>query len=289
MRQQLLEERGRQALAKQEWEALGTADASELQKALSLREPHLKKAEAALAAAISKLEHSDLQVQRCTVRAPFDGILVDWKGHLGSQAHGQFDLGMLLDHRRFNVEVQLKKSQLHLLPSVKNIPVEFVPEKKREMKKMEKEEKKEEEKEMVEKQVSDKQWMPKGSLKSILPLHHEKGRLITALVSIENPLDSEASPLFVGDFIEARMDSLPFHNSAILPRSALGRGNHLWILNSDNSITKRDVRYSPKGDDEILVHEGIKEGEVYLEEWPEVSVEGMLVRPMSSNDSNVEK
>ncbi len=71
---ELKNEQGRAAVASREWELLGKElQSSEQGRELSLRLPHLRRAEAALKAAESSLADAELQLSRTSITAPFNG------------------------------------------------------------------------------------------------------------------------------------------------------------------------------------------------------------------------
>ena len=254
-----LEELGRNALAKKEWESLGLENTNELEQQLAWRVPHLKKAKESLEAAKAVLTLAQLNLQRTEVLAPFDGVLVSWMGHVGSQVTPQNVLGQLLDHHRFDLELQLHKEQLELLPQRKNISVYIsVNGNSREL----------------------------GSLESILPMHHGQGRLVTALVSILNPLDLERDPIFVGSFVTATIKSIPFANSVVLPLSALNEQSGVWLCSADHKLRHQSVEHLPFGHDQVLITKGLQQGDLWVSSPLEVHVEGMDLSVSSSDSSS---
>jgi len=72
---QLKEEKGRQAVARQEWDLLeDSIPTTQEGRELALRIPQIERAEAALTAAQSALEKAKLDLARTTITAPFNSL-----------------------------------------------------------------------------------------------------------------------------------------------------------------------------------------------------------------------
>jgi len=243
----LMEEEGRVELAKAELQSLDLAKSTDLQRQLSLRVPHLERAKTALEGAKAAVKIVELQIERCTIKAPFDGILLRWQAHPGAMVSPQTSLGHLLDHQRFDLELQLSREQLPLLPQQSNLPVTF--------------------QEPAVKLV--------GTLQSILPERQQRGRLVTALVSIDKPLSTYPIPLLVGSFVQASLESRPFDNSTLLPRRAINERGGVWLCSSEGTLVHRPVSYTLAGEEEVLITAGLSNGDQWVETPLTVTVEGM--------------
>jgi len=79
-------ERGRNQTALREWELLGKSEADSM---LAKREPHLLNAEAAYSAAEASLEQAKRSVNKTSVRAPFDLVVITESVDVGQVVGGQ--------------------------------------------------------------------------------------------------------------------------------------------------------------------------------------------------------
>jgi|SaaInlStandDraft_1057018.scaffolds.fasta_scaffold05004_7 RND family efflux transporter MFP subunit len=251
----LLEEQGRVAQAKRENDRVGLEGGDKLQKELRSRLPHLRVAKSALEAAKAQLLFAEENLKRCTFKAPYSGILTTWRGHLGSQVSPQTQLGELLDHSRYDLELQLRREQLELLPKGGGEAILELPTGNR-----------------------------KGRWSYLMPEHHGKGRLVTLKVSVDNPMSGDAPALFVDSFVTAYLMSHPYDKSVILPRDTLDDEGFVWLCHSGNMLRRGKVDYISIDDESVLVTSGLKKGDLWVKSRLAVAVEGMVVKPLKSKN-----
>ena len=250
----VLEERGRVVQAERERKRLGDEGGDELQVKLSSRREHLKSLEASLNGAKSQLALTQKQLERCVIKAPYGGVLTEWKGHLGSQVGPQVSIGSLLDDQRFDLELQLRRDQLNLLPEGEgNKVILELPD-----------------------GIREGRWIHRW------PEHHGKGRLVSLRVSVEQPLAIDP-PLFVNAFVTARLESHAFNDSLHLPRRAIDDQGGVWLCSSTNTLERRPVKFIPIDDDQVLVISGLQTGDRWVKSVLNVAVEGMEVKPLPAN------
>jgi RND family efflux transporter MFP subunit len=107
-------EMGLQQAAKREYELLEDTLSQE-NKALVLREPQLETAKAQVDAAESSLKQAELNLQRTTVKAPFDAYILDRNVNLGSLVSPGQNLGRLVGVDHYWVETTVPVSKLRRL------------------------------------------------------------------------------------------------------------------------------------------------------------------------------
>mgnify|MGYP001068712357 CR=1 FL=1 len=88
-------EQGRQRVAQQEYELLGE-QIDDQNRSLVLREPQIEQIRARLDAARAALDLAELELERTTVRAPFDAQVLDQSVNVGSQVGTGDALGRLV-------------------------------------------------------------------------------------------------------------------------------------------------------------------------------------------------
>ncbi|MBT8445706.1 MAG: efflux RND transporter periplasmic adaptor subunit [Gammaproteobacteria bacterium] len=111
-RQTLATERGAARQARREWRDLGEEEAN----ALFLRKPQVAAAEAQVAAARAALTRARYDLDKTSVRAPFDGHIVDISATLGQFISTGSALATIYSAERFRFAVPLTDEQLALLP-----------------------------------------------------------------------------------------------------------------------------------------------------------------------------
>lgn len=248
------EERAKSKIAKDDWESLQLKGVEESDRQLALRIPHLNKAKKNLEAANAKLQLSEMNLERTIIKAPFDGVLTQWNVHLGSTVNAQTQMGELVDHRRFNVELQLKQEQLSWLPQRKHIDVHI--------------------------KMADA-YHPIGKLESVLPKHSPQNRLITAIASIESPLDLLPHPIFIGGFVEANIKSRPFPDSYRIERRYIVDDTWIWVYHQ-GTLQKKKVQFIPDGKSHVLIISGLEDGDEWIQSPLFHPVEGMKLNKKSS-------
>jgi len=283
-------EMGQQAVARREYELLGKT-ISAVDKALVLREPQLKAAQAALAAAeagkesaevarkaaqASKssaevaLEQARLDLERTTVRAPFDAVIRSRSAEVGSQVIKNAPLGNLVGTEEYWVEVSVAADQLKWI----DVPG-FNAEEGSQVR-----------------IYYEAAWGPGvfrlGVVKSLLPDLETEGRMARLLISVEDPLDlqksvsSQRHPLLLGSYIRAEIQGRLLDNVTRIPRSALRSGGNVWILAKDNILEIRPIRIEWSNRDSVFVSDGLAEGDLLITSDLAAPVEGMKLRALDS-------
>src|SRR5690606_30117842 len=88
-------EMGRQDVAQKDFELIGD-ELSPENKELVLRGPQLESAKADIAAAEAAVNQAELNLQRATIRAPFDAHIISRNANIGSQLAPGDALGRLV-------------------------------------------------------------------------------------------------------------------------------------------------------------------------------------------------
>ncbi len=104
-------EQGNQQVAMQEYKLLGDI-IEDQDRELVLREPHLEEARAALKAAQAALAKAQLDVDRCTVRAPFNAVIQDKFVDAGAQVTASSPLLVIMGTDEYWVEAKVNVDQL---------------------------------------------------------------------------------------------------------------------------------------------------------------------------------
>ena len=106
-------ELGHQAVAKREWELLNKGKpAQDMEKELALRQPHLNKVRANLAAAEAELKTAMLDLERTQIRAPFNAMVLSKSVDLGSQVTLQETLAELVGTDTYRIQVSIPVERL---------------------------------------------------------------------------------------------------------------------------------------------------------------------------------
>lgn len=205
-------EKGRQAVARAEREQIEGPVSAE-QEALILREPQLQSTEARVLSARAAVRQAELDLERTTVRAPFDALILDRMAHTGSQVSPSVPLGRVVSTDRFWVELTLPVGQVRHLPLVDGQAAG------------------------TEVRVHDRSaWGPdevrRGALTSVVRQVDEQTRLARLLVRVDDPLalQTDGPALVAGGWVEARIDAAELRDVIRLPRALLRRDDTVWEM-----------------------------------------------------------
>jgi RND family efflux transporter MFP subunit len=116
-------EMGRQDVARQDFEVLGDTLAERLSKqnkSLVLREPQLNAAKSSVQSARAAVQQAELNLQRTTIRAPFNAHILSRNVNVGSQVTSSDNLGRLVGQDTYWVEATVMLSKLRRLSFPEN-------------------------------------------------------------------------------------------------------------------------------------------------------------------------
>jgi RND family efflux transporter MFP subunit len=237
-------EQGRQAVAKAEFELLGESITEEDEEFV-LRKPQLLQAQAEVERLQTQLDQAKIDLERATVRAPFNAVVENRYVNLGSSVNAGGLLVSLFGTDVYWVELSMPVDELQWirLPSANQT---------------------EGSKARVFMPGSGGRFKDGYVFKLSSQLETE-GRMARVLVSINDPLavdgeDSAAAPLLVGSFVDVEIIGIELENSVKIPRQALRDNNYIW-LNEDGKLAKRQIEPVYKDDKYVYTTSGIADNE----------------------------
>jgi RND family efflux transporter MFP subunit len=238
-------EKGRQMVAKQEWDLLGdSVNATDEGRDLALRKPHLAGAEAALAGAQSALEKAGLDLERTTIRAAFNGFIKEKFSDLGQHVTPGTPLVTLVGTDTFWIKVPVPADRL---PDI-SIPgrngalqgsaaavIQENPE-------------------------AGPRVVRQGRVAKLMGDMDPEGRMARVLVSVEDPLDLESSdvnarqiPLLLDNSVRVEIQGPILEWVFSIPPSTLREGNTVWIVAPENRLVIKEVSVVWRAKDHILI------------------------------------
>lgn len=277
-------EQGSQNVAKREYELLGEL-IPESDRALVLREPQLQAAQAAvesaqaaiasaevaLEAAKSRRDQALLDLERTTVYAPFNAVVMEKNVAIGDIVNASTMLASLLGTDHAWVEIAVPMSDTRWIetgtpdepPSLAESRMPFV-------------------------------WGDgvhrDAKVIQVLPQIDSESRLARVLVEVEDPLalsDQNATrpKLLVGSYVHARLFGPTIRNVVRLPRAVVREGDQVRIMNDSDELEIRQVTIVFREPDFVLVSEGIEAGERIVTTNLATAVNGL---PLRTDDSPTE-
>jgi len=260
----LTQEMGQQAVAQREFDLLGEnipADSRDL----VLRQPQLEQAKAAVSAAEAALDQARLNLDRTTVRAPFNGTVRARNVNAGTQVNTSTALLTFTGSDEYWVELTVPVDQLRWIqiPRTEGEHGSRVR--------------------MLSESSRNGHAMRDGEVLRLLPDLEPNGRLARLLVSVPDPLalrpENAGKPaLILGDYITAEIDGVGIAQAAALERGLFHDGDVVWVMNPQKQLELRPVTVAFRGPEKLLVTAGLNAGELVITTDLPAAVEGMALR-----------
>lgn len=106
-------------------------------------------------------------------------------------------------------------------------------------------------------------------------------RMVHLIARVTN--DPQTAPLAVGLFVEAEIEGLSAEDIVVLPRNALRNNNQVLIVDAENKLRYRDIKTLRLYQDNVLVQEGLAQGERVCVSPIQTALDGMIVNPIRDN------
>ena len=222
----LKEEEGRQQVAQREWKLLSqkTSGKQSLRQSrqhleLALRTAHLKEKESALAAAHSAVKLAKLTLQRATLAAPCDGAVLTTNLALGQVISANTIIAEYACMAAMRLIVSLPNNQLQHLPDWP-------------------------EGEALAAEVAQQPAKALYQLPQLAPGSQMQQILLQIpMQNSERNNPSIAKPNFrIGQYVQARIKGKTYNNVYKIPKSALRKDNHVWLLDENNTLALKHLK-----------------------------------------------
>lgn len=220
-------EMGSQRIARKEYEILGQ-EVTKTEKDLMLRKPQLGIAKAAVAAAEAKLDRARLDLQRCKIIAPFNGVILAKNVDLGSRVNSNSSVGQLVGTDQFWVKVSVPVQQLKWLQVPSKISATGS---------------------LARIYLQDKnrtESYREGRVIRLAADLESEGRMAVLYVAINDPLclvpaNSDKPQLFLGSFVQVSFAGKKLSQVYAINRNYLHENDTIWLLNSDNTLDVKPI------------------------------------------------
>ena len=232
-KQTLADEETRSRIASEDWEASGRKleDAPEF----TLRKPQLASARAAVDAAQAAVEQALLDLERTSIRAPFNAIVQTRTASPGDVVTAGAPLGSLIARDKAELRLPLAPEQASRLA----LPLAFVSS----------------ETKALHATLRDPN-RPKLSWDAQVTRTEaavdQKNQVLYIIAEIPRPFDDPESFLPVGTFVTAELDGAKLENVHRLPDAALIDDSYVWIVDPDAHLRRQPVERVSSGDGDFL-------------------------------------
>ena len=230
---------------------------------LSLRQPQLEAARAALARDSAALADAELALSRTEVVAPFTGVVRNESVDLGQFVAAGQGVGRLYASDAVEVVVPLSDAEAALIPDLWGLRAGDGNRRVRAT---------------VSAEYGDRNPERDGYVDRAEAALDEQTRTIDVVVRVPRPFSGEGPPLLVGQFVEVEIEGVAPDRYFTVPRSALRTGNEVWALRDDDLITIVPVRVLQRSDETVYVTGGLEPGQAVVVSVIQIATEGMVVR-----------
>lgn len=233
-------EEGNQEIARQEWALYDGKDtATEQDRELALRQPHLLKTQAEYRAALAAQAQAELDLQRTVLTAPFNALVTSKIAEQGSYLTAQESIATLVGTDRYWVQVSLPVDRLAWIdvPQQPGDPGAQV-------------------------QVNVNGRYRSGTVSKLLGDLEEQGRMARLLVEVADPLDlqrpaGERQPLLLGEYVRVEIDGKQLSDVISVPRAALHDGDQLWLTDDQQRLQIVKVEVVWRDSERVLVRNSL--------------------------------
>ncbi|MDT0675859.1 efflux RND transporter periplasmic adaptor subunit [Autumnicola musiva] len=257
-------EMGRQQVAQQDLQLIGGDTLSEEERSLVLRQPQLNAVKGNIKAAQASVEQAQLNLNRTTIKAPFDAHVLAQNVTLGSQVTPGDDLGRLVgtDAYWINLTVPVNKLQWLSFPDS------------------------EEEKGSMVKIKNSTAWRGEayrtGYLDRQVGALDDQTRLARVLVRVPDPLAQgdtlqDKPELMIGAFVEAQIMGEEIENVVRIDRDYVRSNRSVWVMEEDK-LSIRDVEIILTDAEYAYVTTGLQEGDLVVTTNLSTVAEGIDLR-----------
>lgn len=256
-------EMGRQEVAQKDFELIG-GDFSPDNKALVLRKPQLEAARANVAASEAAVNQARLDLQRTTIRAPFDAHIISRSVNVGSQVTPGAVLGRLVGMGEYWVVANVPVSKVNWLSFAENEATAASD----------------------VKVVDDTSWPPgqyrEGKLFRLVGALDSQTRLARVLISVPDPLarstrSDTIPPLMIGTFVEAHIEAREIKNAIRLNRDYIRKDETVWVM-EDGKLSIRDVEILFQDAQYAYIRKGLSDNDKVVTTDLSTVVEGSGLR-----------
>jgi RND family efflux transporter MFP subunit len=268
-------ELGNQAIARRERTLLRNtmpaATSSEEEDALLLRQPQLASAQATVAQARAAAERARLDLQRTSVRAPFDALIQERSVNLGSRVNEATPLGRLVGTQTWWIQVAIPTQDLRWL----NVP--RGPDTAGSRARIYLGERHSTARE------PDASAFREGRVIRQTGSVEAQGRLAQVLIAVDDPLALQPEnagrlPMLLGAWVHVEIEGATLPNVTAIPRQWVHDGDKIYLKNPDGRLAIRKVSIVASDRERVLIDAGLSSSDQIITSDLAAPVEGMRLR-----------
>jgi RND family efflux transporter MFP subunit len=242
-------------IAREEWPRIGEGEPS----ALVLRTPQLAEARSAVAAAEASLMQARLNLERTTIRAPYDGLLLAKLVDVGQFVGPGTPIGRMTAADYVEIELPVSSGDLAYIDLAAQPSV------------------------TVQSTFGGGAAEWRGRIVRASGQIDPRTRMLPLVARVENPFAGPV-PLRIGEYVQAVIEGRSLDGVIRIPRSALRQGRQVLVVSPASTIHFRDVEILRLTSESAFLADGLQPGETIVLSAMDAPVEGMTVR--TANDES---
>lgn len=271
-------EMGRQQIASQDLQLIvddslfGSNPLSEEERQLVLRKPQLNAVKATIEASKASVKQARLNLERTTIRAPFDAHILTQNVSTGSQVSQGDNLGRIVGTDYYWIIATVPVSKLQWLKFPRNSSEKGSPVR-----------------------IENSTTWPNGThregyLERKIGALDGQTRLARVLVRVEDPLgkkmnSSNTPMLIIGSFVEVFINANPIENVVRLNKDFVRSSETVWVM-KDDKLEIREVDIALTDDQYAYISNGLQNGDKVVTTDLSTVNNGIGLRTEGANKEN---
>jgi len=263
----LVWEKAQADIAREEWKTYGRGAGDPL----TLREPQVAEAQAAVAAAEASVEHAERDLKRTEIGAPYSGRVREKRVDVGQYVTAGAVLARVYAVDAAEVRLPIPQDEAAFL----DLPFEFrggdsAPSPGPKV--------------TFRARFGDRAYEWNGAVVRTEAEVDPKTRMLHAVARVENPYErkDDRPPLMVGLFVEAEIEGRTVRQVTEVPRAALRDEQRLLVVDAQSKLRLRKVQILRAGLRTAVVRSGIEPGDRACVSPVDVPVDGMTVKTVEN-------
>lgn len=249
--------------ALEDWRLMQELDESKVEITdIALRKPQLEEVLAEYRAAEAELKKANDDLERTTIRAPYDGMILQKLTDVGQFVNTGFQLARIvaIDYAEVRLPIVLNDLQFVQLPQGTDsepVPVTLSAD------------------------IGGQTIKWNAKVVRTEGIIDEESRVIHAVAQVADPYDKAnegQNVLRFGTFVHARIQGNHGGDLFVIPRHAVRNGTTMWIVMEDNTIQPREVSVVRSDEEFSYIANGINDGDLYCVTPIDRPLPGMKVR-----------
>lgn len=262
---QLAQEQAQADQAAREWDLSGRP--RDNAPAIALRTPFLREAEARVLYSESELRRAQRQLDRTTVRAPYDALVREKSADIGQYLGTGSQIAEVFATDYAEIRLPLSDSDLRwlTLPA----PGQLAPADATRV--------------TLYATTAGKQHQWQAEIVRTEGVVDSSSRMHYAVARVDDPYglrgNSDLPPLPAGTFVNADIQGIRVTGVFDIPLEALRNGNQVLIMDQEQRLRQRQVSVIRSEADRVFVNEGLNDNDAVIVSPVAIPIEGMRVNP----------